>query len=152
MAPDWVLKASIRKMMAACSRQIYLYWFAGEPSWETHSRNLMTLLHGSSFHPMPRSDVLFNVLYQMGIYPHIRVFPYQHINVFSCMEEAVGYFSRRYRVSGDAQEKVLRNYLDNVLQEENGFLILYSPATCLKMWWKKQPVIDQMILSGVICG
>lgn len=146
------IKASVRKMMDACSRQVYLYWFAGEPSWDTHSRNLMTLLHGSDFQPMPRSDVLFNVLYQMGIYPHIRVFPYQHINVFSGMEEAVHYFSKRYGVSKDSQEKVLWDYLRNVLQEENGFLVLHSPATCLKMWWKKQPVIDQIVLSRIFSG
>ena len=137
------IRKSIKKMMDVSSMYIYLYWFAGEPSWDVHSRNLNALLHGTDFHPMPRSDVLFNVLYQMGIYPHINVFPYLHINVFSCMKDAMRYFSCRYGVCTDCQKSVLRYYLNNILTEEDGFLILRSPATCLKIWWEKQSTIEQ---------
>ena len=132
------IRESIRKMMDSCSKYIYLYWFAGEPAWDIHSRNLMPLLHGTDFYPMPRCDVLFNVLYQMGIYPHMTVFPYLHLNVFSDMEEAMNYFSHRYAASSKQQRFILKDYLKGILQKEKGFLVLRSPATCLKMWWQKQ--------------
>jgi len=135
------IRESIRKMIDVCTMNVYLYWFAGEPSWDVHSRNLFALLHDTDFHPMPRSDVLFNVLYQMGIYPHIEVFPYQHINVFSSMKEAMDYFSHRYGAYTDRHKLFLRDYLQNILQKEDGFLVLRSPATCLKMWWENKTVI-----------
>ncbi|MGA1839199.1 MAG: class I SAM-dependent methyltransferase [bacterium] len=143
------IRKSIKKMTDVSSRYIYLYWFAGEPSWDVHSRNLMTLLHETDFHPMPRSDVLFNVLYQMGIYPHIRAFPYMHLNVFSCMEDAVNYFSFRYGACSDHQKSILRDYLKDILEEEDGFLVLRSPATCLKIWWEKKSASERYELCVI---
>lgn len=130
------IRASIEKMLDAASKYIYLYWFAGEPSWDTQTRDILYLLHGKVFHPMPKSDILFNILYQMGIYPNIDVFLYRHINVFSSMDEALNYFGCRYAVSTEGQKSILRDYLMKILYEENGLLVLKSPATCLKIWWK----------------
>ncbi|MEA1985205.1 MAG: class I SAM-dependent methyltransferase [Euryarchaeota archaeon] len=71
--PD--IRDAVRKMTDVSRGHIYLYWFAGETSWDTQYRNIWPTLHGSEYHTGPKCDVLYNVLYQMGIYPNIEVFP-----------------------------------------------------------------------------
>jgi 16S rRNA G527 N7-methylase RsmG len=68
------IRASVQKMLDASSKYVYLYWFAGETSWDMHSRKLWPLLHGREYQPAPKCDVLYNVLYDMGIYPNVSVF------------------------------------------------------------------------------
>jgi hypothetical protein len=37
-------------------------------------KELWLRLHGREFYPAPKCEVIYNVLYQMGIYPHVRTF------------------------------------------------------------------------------
>lgn len=129
---------ALEKMDNVCSKAVYLYWFAGEPSWETHTRRLMPLIHGIPYSPFPKCDILFNVLYSMGIYPHIARITYRHTERFSSSEEALNRYKDYYRASNRKQEQVLKDYLVTVLQKEKGGLIGTSEATCLKMWWEKE--------------
>nr|WP_305063916.1 class I SAM-dependent methyltransferase [Methanococcoides sp.] len=133
--PD--IRESIQKMIDASSRYVYLYWFAGEPSWDIHYRALWPSLHEADYQPGPKCDVLYNVLYQMGIYPHIEVFPLEHVNRFYSMDEAVEYSKSHYKITTDRQESVLRDYLEGVLEKDNDSLIMRGSTTRVKMWWEK---------------
>ncbi len=64
------IRAAVLKMVAASSRYVYLYHFAGPSSWDIQWQTLWPRLHGRPYRPGPKSDVLYNVLYQMGIYPN----------------------------------------------------------------------------------
>lgn len=130
------ISKSIRKMMDVCSKNIYLCWLAGEPSWEVLYRALWPSLHGIPYHPIPKCDLLFNVLYQMGVYPNVEVFPYRYYKRFSSMEEAVDHFSPRFLITKDRQKSSLRDYLERILEIKNGLLLLLSSATCMKIWWE----------------
>ena len=57
--PD--IRDAVRKLEEASSRYVYIYWFVGESSWDAMSRELWPLLHGSSYAPSPRCNVLYNV-------------------------------------------------------------------------------------------
>ncbi|WP_135612701.1 class I SAM-dependent methyltransferase [Methanococcoides sp. AM1] len=133
--PD--IRESIQKMIDASSRYVYLYWFAGEPSWDIHYRTLWPSLHDSDYHPGPKCDVLYNVLYQMGIYPHAEVFPLEHVNRFHSVDEAVEYSRSHYKITTDRQESVLRDYLEEVLEKDNDSLIMRGSTNRVKMWWEK---------------
>lgn len=130
------IRASIRKMMDASSKYIYLYWFAGETSWDIHSRKLWPSLHGCEYQPAPKCDVLYNVLYDMEIYPNVSVFPFEHIHRYANFEEAVEDFKSYYNVTSDSQETVLRDYLEGILEPDNGNLIQRGWSTRVKMWWE----------------
>ncbi len=130
------IRASIRKMMDASSKYIYLYWFAGETSWDMHSRKLWPSLHGCEYQPAPKCDVLYNVLYDMEIYPNVSVFPFEHIHRYANFEEAVEDFKSYYNVTSDSQETVLRDYLEGILEPDNGNLIQRGWSTRVKMWWE----------------
>ncbi len=133
--PD--IRRAIEKMMDASNKYVYLYHFAGETHWDRQSRELWPKLHGKEYHPGPKSDVLYNVLYQMGIYPNVRTFRLQHNQRFGSLEKALDALRDQYQIATDEQESIFRDHLGHVLKEENGSLVLPADSIRIKMWWKK---------------
>lgn len=131
------IRTSVQKMLDASSKYVYLYWFAGETSWDMHSRKLWPLLHGREYQPAPKCDVLYNVLYDMEIYPNVSVFPFEHVHRYATLDEAVEDFKSYYNASSDTQAAILRDYFEGVLEEDNGALIQRGWSTRVKMWWEK---------------
>jgi ubiquinone/menaquinone biosynthesis C-methylase UbiE len=133
--PD--IREAIRKMEEVSSKYVCLYWFAGETSWDINYKALWPSLHGTQYYPSPKCNVLYNVLYDMGIYPHVTVFPFEHIHRFLSEEDAVEHFKSYYKISGEDQVKVLSNYLKNHLKKDNNSVILRAMNTRVKFWWEK---------------
>ena len=132
------LAGALEKMQRVAGRCVCIYWFAGEPSWDTHFRNLTRLLHGTDYHPMPGCDVLFNVLYQMKIYPCLLTFPYTQTRKFASLEEAVDHYAPKYRAADSRQRRLLQDYLRQVLEAEDGCYLMRHTAMCAKIWWHTQ--------------
>lgn len=134
--PD--LREAILKMIAASSRYICLMWFAGEPSWDADCRKLSAALFGKSdHHTMPKSDVIFNVLYQTGIYPNIKVFSFEMLHRFSSLDEAADYFAEKFNALSLTQRSALKDVLPQILEEHNGQWILPYRASNMMFWWEK---------------
>ncbi len=135
--PD--IRAAIEKMIASAAKggSIYLYHFAGETHWDRDCRSLWPRLHGRDYQPGPKADVLYNVLYSMGIYPSVRTFRLQHSQRFSSMEEAMEHFRHQYRITTAEQEAIVRDHLGRVLKEENGGFSLPASSIRVKIWWEK---------------
>lgn len=131
--PD--IRDAIEKMQHVCSGHINLYWFAGETPWEEHSTNLWPAMYGKEYSPGPKCNVLYNLLYSMGIYPDMHVFPLEFVNSFGSMDEAFDYFSSRYTIDTEQQEAVLRNYLKDTLEEQDGQFVDRGHSTRVKVWW-----------------
>ncbi len=134
--PD--IKEAIQKMEQASSKYVYLYWFAGTTPWEEHSINLWPSLYGTNYVPGPKCDVLYNVLYNMEIYPDMHVFSMEHINYFSSVDEAMGFYQDRYVIETQTQESILRDYLKNILAEENDQLVEKGASTRVRISWEKK--------------
>jgi len=141
------IRAAIEKMIEAASGRIYLYHFAGETHWDRYSRDLWPRLHGKEYTPGPKSDVLYNVLYQMGIYPHVRTFRLQHSQRFGSMEEAMMHFRHQYHITTAEQEAIVRDHLGRVLKEENGGFSLPASSIRVKIWWEKGQQEDGLVES-----
>ena len=133
--PD--IRAAIEKMMEAAEKHIYLYHFAGVTHWDQDCKELWPKLHGKEYRPGPKSDVLYNVLYQMGIYPNIRTFRLQHTQQFTSIDEAVEHFRHQYQITTKEQETIIRDHLARVLKQENGNLLMPASSTRVKIWWDK---------------
>ncbi|KGK98335.1 SAM-dependent methlyltransferase [Methanococcoides methylutens] len=134
--PD--IKEAVRKMEAASSRYVYIYWFAGETSWDANFKALWPSLHGTNYYPAPKCDILYNVLYRMGIYPHINVIPFEHVHRFSSEEESVDHFKSYFNITEQHQDAILRDYLkDHLEEDDDGAVILRGLTTRVKMWWEK---------------
>jgi SAM-dependent methyltransferase len=63
------IREALQKMDAAATDSVHLFWFADMAFWERMDADLGEPLHGLPYHPGPKADCLFGVLYQMGIYP-----------------------------------------------------------------------------------
>ncbi len=129
------LEQAIRKMILVARGRIYLFWFAGTTDAERLYRDLWPLLHQRSYCPGPKANVLYNLLYQMGIYPHLTVFPYRTVLRFASLEEAVTEFAHRLRIRKEDQGAIVKSFLENRLQVEGNDLIMRQAATCVKFWW-----------------
>ncbi len=131
------IRAAIEKMMQASSRYIYLYHFAGPTSWDMQWQELWPLLHCKEYLPGPKSDVLYNVLYQMGIYPNVSTFPLEHNQRYSNLDEAMAALAPQAQAEKEEQKALLREYLQGALREESGSLMLPGSSIRVKMWWEK---------------
>ena len=138
--PD--IRAAIEKMMQASSRYVYLYHFAGPTSWDRQWQELWPRLHGRAYQPGPKCDVLYNVLYQMGIYPHIRTFRLEHNQRYSSLDEAVSALAPQAQAETEEQKAVLREYLRGAMREEDGALVMPGSSIRVKMWWEKEAKSD----------
>ncbi|NPV61943.1 MAG: class I SAM-dependent methyltransferase [Methanotrichaceae archaeon] len=133
--PD--IRSAIEKMMMASSKYIYLYHFAGPTSWDLQWKDLWQKLHGKEYQPGPKSDVLYNVLYQMGIYPNVKTFRLQHSQRYGSLEDALKALRPQAQIETAEQAAVLQEYLQHTLKEENGSLVLPASSIRVKMWWEK---------------
>jgi hypothetical protein len=132
--PD--IRAAIEAMCEASSRWVYLFWFAGATAWEQAMVDLWPELHGKEFRFGPKADVLFNVLYSMGICPNVETIQREHILRFPDLDAAVDEFREQYRITSPAQEQILRDYLSGVLSTNGDVLTHSGMMTRVKLWWE----------------
>ena len=143
------IRAAVEKMIAAAATggHIYLYHFAGETHWDRECRELWPKLHDKEYTPGPKSDVLYNVLYQMGIYPSVRTFRLLHTQRFGSMEVAMEHFRHQYRITTAEQKAIVREHLGRVLMEVNGGFVLPASSTRVKIWWETGSQEDGLVES-----
>ncbi len=134
--PD--LKQAIEKIQAVSNGSVYIFWFAGPTSWDRYYGDIWPALHGEQYHTSPKCDVLYNVLYNMGIYPNIIVFPLNRDTVFSSLDEAIEHYRPHYRINTREQEDILREYFKKVLLLEDGSAVQKGDTMRVKMWWTNE--------------
>ena len=136
--PD--LRAAIEKMNEVCSGTVALFHFAGLPSWEQVMLDTWPRLHGVEYLPGPKADVIFNLLYRMGIYPDVSVSSYEHRLTVPDLDAGVDALRDRLLVETPEQEDVLREYLAARLLREDGGLVLRHRVhrACLR-WDSHRP-------------
>ncbi len=133
------IRSAIEKMQQASSRYVYLYHFAGPTSWDMQWQELWQKLHGRAYCPGPKSDVLYNVLYQMGIYPNVMTFPLEHNQRYSNLDEAMQTLAPQAQAETAEQKTILQEYLQTALREVDGALVMPGSSIRVKMWWEKDP-------------
>ncbi len=130
--PD--ISAAIDKMLAVSSGQIWLYWFAGTTPWERHMERLWPEIHKKSYSQGPKSDVLYNVLYQKGIYPNMTVHEMKYEKKYQSMDDAVSELRRQIGCS-DNFDPLIKEYLkDKIIMNGQSF-IENGVTTRVCMWW-----------------
>ena len=107
--PD--IRAAVEKIREASSEYICLYHFAGKTPWDRIWSELWPKLHGREYCPGPKCDVLYNVLYQMGIYLNIRTFSIEYSQTYSSVDEAVSALWPQARAEHEEKKAILRDYL-----------------------------------------
>lgn len=86
---------------------------------------------------MPQADVIFNLLYQMEIYPHVDVFPGRMEHPYDSLDDMVADFNMRMPGLSQTQASTLKAYYETVVEKRNGKVILPYTWQSMKLWWKK---------------
>lgn len=132
------IRASIGKIMSVTRHQIVLFWHAGLQSWDKDTLELWPLLHDIEYHSCPQSDILFNLLYSMGIYPDVRVLRSNTETVYETFDEVFEQFVRRYDVINERQREILANYLERRLTKRDGKLIMPRNDVGMRFSWNME--------------
>jgi SAM-dependent methyltransferase len=131
------IRESLQKMDDASVSYVYLFWFVDPPFWEKMYIDLWVPLHGTPYYPGPKTDCLFNVLYQMGIFPNIEMLPLDKEYRFDTRKEMTVFFRRRFAARTAKQRRVLDEYLEPLIRMEGNKVVISGYSTFAKIWWKK---------------
>ena len=132
------IRAALLKMDAISKGQVCLYWFVDKPFWERMYADLWQPLHGSTYYPGPKTDCLFEVLYEAGIYANVEMMPFVKEYRFSSREEMTAFSRYRFRVETPEQERVLDAYLAPLVRQIGNEVVISGNSTYAKIWWEKK--------------
>ena len=131
------IRAALEKMDSVTQGMVCLYWFADMPFWEKMYADLWEPLHGSMYYSGPKVDCLFNVLYQMGIYPNVEMMPLSKEYRFASHEEMNTFFIQRFGAESPEQKEVVKKYLAPLVHGEGHEIVISGDSTFAKIWWRK---------------
>lgn len=132
------IRAALEKMDAVSSHYVYLYWFVDMAFWERMSVDLWVPLFGHPYFAGPKTDCLWNVLYQMGIYANVEILPLTKEYRFSSREELNSFFRKRFNVTTPEQETILDRYIAPLVRVEGLEFVISGDSHFAKIWWDKQ--------------
>jgi SAM-dependent methyltransferase len=131
------IRLALQKMDAVSESYVYLFWFVDMPFWEKMYADLWEPLHESEYHPGPKADCLFGVLYQLGIYANVEMLPLKKEYRFATSDELTAFFRRRFNVTIPQQEQVLDDYLKPLIRTKGPDVVISGDSTFAKIWWRK---------------
>ncbi|TAJ45547.1 class I SAM-dependent methyltransferase [Methanofollis fontis] len=134
--PD--LAAALLKMEEVASGSVHIFWHAGTPAWERQYLALWPALHAAPYRPVPKAEVVFNLLWEMERYPNLTVHRFTEERRFSGMEDALAYYAPRYSAKDERQVGVLTAALEEWLNEEDGDLVMRERSRFAHIWWEKE--------------
>jgi SAM-dependent methyltransferase len=127
------IEDALRQLDALAKKRVYL--FASASEWM--SEELQKIIYNGSL-PFKCGDYLYvyNILHDMGIFADVEIWNFQSSKCFCGLDEAVSNFKENYRVPTKKEEE-LRDYLKDLLIEENGKLWLKCERKAAVIWWTK---------------
>ncbi len=133
--PD--LKEALEKMHQAAAKEVHIFWFMNDSVWDVTYAKLWESLHGEKYWAKPKEDVVWNCLYQMGIYADISVHPMKDARGYPDLTSAVDDYADRMDAHDERQMAIIGEYLDNVLvRGGNGNLGFPEEGLYAHISWK----------------
>jgi len=132
------IREALGKMDAVSSDSVHLFWFADMPFWEQMYADLWHLLHGSDYHPGPKADCLFGVLYQMGIYADVKMMPLKKEYRFGSRDEMFAFFRKRFGATTTEQQRIVDDYVNPLIRIQGNEVVISGDSTFAHIWWKKK--------------
>ena len=131
------MREALLKMDRLAKRQVILYWFAGVPSGERIRVDLYPRIFGREHICHPMSDVLYNLLYSLGIYADVHVlegtkFP----RIYESMDEGISELRRALGLNTQEHDGVIREYLERRGRRDGGRVILEDDTAHMRISWR----------------
>jgi len=119
--PD--IKPALMKMNEVCQGRVHLIWHAGIPQFEVLHTMLWPQLYNCEYNPIPKSDLLFNVLYSMDIYPDVTFYDFTQTHHFISYDELSTFFLQEYYLDFNPENEVFQEYLNSYIEEKDGYIL-----------------------------
>ena len=132
------IREALRKMDAVSSGSVHLFWFADMAFWERMDADLWEPLHGRPYHPGPKADCLFGVLYQMGIYPDVTMLPMAKEYRFGSRDEMLAFFRKRFGAKTPEQERIVDAYISPKIRRQGDEVVIAGDSTLAHVRWRKK--------------
>ncbi|MDR2491761.1 MAG: class I SAM-dependent methyltransferase [Spirochaetaceae bacterium] len=140
------LKQSIEKMICVSSKNIVLYWHVGLQAFDEDAVELSPLLYSKKHYPVPDSNIIFNLLYSMQIYPDVKIERTNVRLVYHSFDEVLENYTRRYGVETDEQRRLLAGYLHSkFIPFEKKSVIRFTHRVSMRLSWQTQIMTAQKI-------
>lgn len=130
------IREALQKMDAVSSGSVHLFWFADMPFWEKMYADLQEPLHCRPYHPGPKADCLFCVLYQIGIYPDVTMMPMSKEYRFKSRDEMLAFFRKRFGAMTPEQVRIVDDYVTPLIREEGDEVVISGDSTFAHVRWE----------------
>jgi len=131
------IRECLLKMDASANIAVHIFWFLIPPSLSRGNVDLWPLLHGEPYCYEPTADLLWNSLYQLGIYANLTVETKNVGQAFTSMNEMRKDYYTRLVAKTDEQKEIVNTYLDeHMIQTKKGYVIPGTSRTA-HIWWEK---------------
>jgi len=131
------IREALKKMDEAASGSVHLFWFVDMPFWERMYADLWEPLHGMPYHPGPKADCLFGVLYQMGIYADVTMLPLSKEYRFGNRDDMTAFFRKRFGAETPEQERIVDEYVSPRIRKLGDEVVIAGDSTFAHIRWKK---------------
>jgi SAM-dependent methyltransferase len=132
------IRDALKKMDAAASGSVHLFWFVDMPFWERMYADLWEPMHGIPYFPSPKADCLFGVLYQMGIYPDVTMMPLAKEYRFGSADMMFAFFRKRFGAKTPEQQRMVDKYIAPQIRKQGDEVVISGDSTFAHIRWKKK--------------
>jgi len=132
------IREALGKMDDVSSGSVHLFWFVDMPFWEQMYADLWQQLHGNPYHPGPKADCLFGVLYQMGIYADVSMLPLKKEYRFGSRDEMLAFFRKRFNAKTMEQVRIVDDYIQPLIRKQGDEVVICGDSTFAHIWWRKK--------------
>jgi ubiquinone/menaquinone biosynthesis C-methylase UbiE len=130
------IREALLKMDRLAKRRVYLYWFAGIPSWERIRMDLYPRIYGREHVLSPMSDVLYNLLYSLGIYADVQVQEKTEFPIaYNSIAEGISDLRRALGLNTQEHNGMIRDYLESRGRQEGEKVMLEDDTVYVRVSW-----------------
>jgi SAM-dependent methyltransferase len=133
------IREALLKMNRLARKMVILYWFAGVTNWERIRMDLFPKIHGRELAQFPKCNVIYNLLYEMGLYPDVEVlhetsFPREYPDY----GKALFYLKSTLNLSDGDHDELLHEYIEDHWRRSDGSLFMDDKTTYVKISWRPE--------------
>lgn len=128
--------SSLLKMNQAARQIVYLYWFAGITTLEKIRIDLYPRIFAKMYNPFPKCNILYNLLYDAGIFPEIKMLDTSYSQEYSDIEEVVSEIKDILNISTDEHDEFLAEYVTKKFLNEEQHPIIRDDTIYVRLSWE----------------
>lgn len=131
------IKDTLEEINKIANKYVFITIF-GPENWKLEAEFNEFL--GKEHETFPGYNYLFNILYNMGIYPNIKRLAIKEYRQYDSIEEAMDNGKFRLDLLNDEEKEKLKEYLNRILKKDTETGKLYNKkdkADWVLIWWEK---------------